>query len=462
MAEKSKKNKKRELRRERRDKQTAKKKAKRARAKAKKEERAEENRRERQKDKRKKKAKGAAAPNAVKEQDKKGKKKARREKRRAESAPATVTSSPEPMKKKKKNKRNATEPRPEESVPTAAQTRAEKRKSKRISARQRKKAASLDAVSPEGEDDTEQTSPKSRKMETPGLSADEFPMQRLPGEDETFVEFSSIDAIDLRGFSKGRFTVNSEGVPFHAYFQRSQYKRLFVLLDSATSRKESALPVFERRGLALLMPGNILCISDPTSHVSDDVTMGWYVGTHERDYTRLMAQLVDRVAKQLDIRMTNVVFYASSGGGFASLMCARLLPGANCIVVNPQIEIAKHGVEEHREQFGRAFSGDANFETVSQEHSERLSVLEAFPDAASLPPTVYVQNSKDTSHFKEHYEVFCEAYSAPKEGGIGAGGRVLTLVFDHEVGHGPEPRQLVRPLLAEALAFFERFARSSR
>jgi hypothetical protein len=160
----------------------------------------------------------------------------------------------------------------------------------------------------------------------------------------------------------------------------------------------------------------------------------------------------------LGIPWTDIVFYASSGGGFAALMCARLLPGSNCIVVNPQIDIAKHGKKWHRKQFARMFAGEKQFQEVAEQHGKRLSVLEAFPDAASLPPTVYVQNSKDADHFQGHYEVFCETYSAPKEGGIGAGGRVLTLVFEHDAGHGREPRQLVRPLLAEALAFFDRFA----
>jgi hypothetical protein len=338
-------------------------------------------------------------------------------------------------KKKKKKKAKA----------GAAGAKGKKRAKKKARQQQRKKK---EAAESEEAEETAATPPEP-------VNDDAFPMQRLPSDDIP-VAFASIEAISLSTISKGRFAVEADGVTFQTYFERSSHKRLFVLLGGGVRKNRKGIPQFERRGWGALVPGSILCIADPTLELSNNLSLGWYIGTRDKDYTAQMARLVNRVAGELGLLRSDIVFYASSGGGFAALMCARHLPGSSCIVVNPQIEIAKHHRPEKR-QFAKVFANERNFKPIAEQHGERVSVLAAFPDAASLPPTVYVQNRHDTHHFENHYTVFCETYAAPKEGGMSDNGRILTLLFEHHAGHGPEPRQLVRPLIAQALAFFDRF-----
>lgn len=289
----------------------------------------------------------------------------------------------------------------------------------------------------------------------------DFPMQKLATEGTT-TRFGSVTSVNLQKIRKGAFVVDFDNVPFHAYFHRSYEKRLFVLLEGFLPGENANLSAFERRPWDQLLPGSILHVADPTLAVSAEVAQGWYVGTKDRDYTKYLAQLVDRVANELGLARSEILFYANSAGGFAALMCAGLLPGASCIVVNPQIDIARSGEPSDRKHFARAFSAEADFEALEKRFRSRFSVLEAFPSADSLPPTVYVQNTKDEKHFLQHYQVFCTAYGAPKEGGISDNGRVLTLLFDYAAGHGAEPLPLVRPLIAEALAFFKHSKRGRK
>jgi hypothetical protein len=413
-----------------------------------------------------------AGKSVAKEQmaEKKKNKKQRRQHRNNRQAAAAEAKRAQVQKKRAKKARRARRNKKEAAAAEAQRAALQRKRAKnkrRKKAQAKSEAAEAAAASAVATDESPKAKKKKpRPIEKPADAkptppAEPLPMQRLSSQDDDITTFESADAIDLQVFSQGRFVVDCDGVPFHAFLQRSQEKRLFVLLDGAVSRKPD-LAIFERRGWAALMPGNILCISDPTVHLFDKLAVGWYVGTHERDYTALMARLVDRVASQLGLTRSDIVFYASSSGGFAALMCARRLPGSNCIVVNPQIDIAKYAGKAHRKQFALAFAGERKFKDVAGMHSKRLSVLEAFPNAASLPPMVYVQNKKDAAHFQHHYEVFCETYAAPREGGVGAGGRVLTLVFEHGEGHGLEPRPLVRPLIAEALAFFAQIAHSPK
>ena len=287
-----------------------------------------------------------------------------------------------------------------------------------------------------------------------------FPMQQ--SSTEMVVSFSALDAVALAGLQRQRFVVDVHGVVFHGYFERSDQAGLFVLLSGEAPNGGAPRPHFERRAWGEMLPGSVLWISDPALDLSDDMSLGWYVGTREKDYSLEMAKLVDKIAADLRLTRSEIVFYAGSGGGFAALMCARHLPGATCIVINPEIVLAKHADEEHLEKLAQYFSGQADFERIANEHPERVSILAAFPSADSLPPTVYVQNRHDTHHFDEHYALFCQRYSVPPEGGISANGQVLSLLFEHGSGHVREPRPMVRPLLEQALVFFRRFRQPAK
>ena len=285
-----------------------------------------------------------------------------------------------------------------------------------------------------------------------------FPMQRLAQRENSAVRFSSVAAIDLLKIPRGRFVVDFDDVPVEASFRRSHERRLFVLLDGAWPNNRYSEP----HAWDSLLPGSVLHVADPTLALSDQIFPGWYIGTRDRNYTEYLARLVERIAAGLGLARSETIFYAASSGGFAALMCAKLLPGSNCIVVNPQIDVARSGRLLKKERFAQAFDEGTDFETIVQRYRGRFSVLDAFPGADSLPAIVYAQNTKDVRHVHDHYEVFCAAYGAPAEGGISDNGRILTLLFEYGGAHGAEPLPLVRPLIAEALAFFQHSRRGAK
>jgi hypothetical protein len=401
-------------------------------------------------------ASGAADTPAEGESEQKQARRERREKRKAAKLAAageaaSAAGEKNRRNKKKKKKRKAAR----EAAAEAAATAKRKQKKKKQKQQQQKQQQQKKARQ------KEKKAAKPEKAANPEEAREpiSFPLQQ--GSDEIVASFAALNAVALAGLQKHRFVVDVNGVAFHAYFERSAYSRLFVLLGGEAPKEKRSEPHFERRAWGEMLPGSVLWISDPTLSLSDDISLGWYVGTREKDYTAEMANLVDRIAADLDLSRADIVFYGGSGGGFAALMCARHLPGASCIVVNPQINLAKHH-KEHRKKLAQFFSGETNFGRVANEHPERVSILAAFPTADSLPPMVYVQNRQDKHHFDEHYALFCQTYSAPPDGGLSANGRVLTLLFEHGVGHVAEPRPMVRPLMSQALVFFDRFRKSKK
>jgi hypothetical protein len=419
---------------------------------------------------------GVDTPNG---EDKKKTRLERREKRKAKKVANALA--------KEKKKKSRLKKRKAKKAGVADSPDAEEKKKARLERREKRKAAKASAPTESGATDSDAKTKarrerrqklmaaraaaaekkagqrgKEQKAEGPVATKKEPPVFQLqPTEEEFVASFAALDTLVLSGLPRHRFVVDVTGVAFHAYFQRSEYSRLFVMLGGEAPKDRKSATHFERRAWGEMLPGSVLWISDPTLDLSNEISLGWYVGTRDKDYTAEMAKLVARVAADLGVARSDIIFYGGSGGGFAALMCARFLPGVNCIVINPQIDLSKHEAE-HRRKLAKVFSGEENFKAIAHAHPERVSVLAAFPEPRNLPPLVYVQNRQDKEHFDAHYALFCETYSAPKEGGISDNGHVLTLLFEHGEGHVHEPRPIVRPLLAQALAFFDQFRKSKK
>lgn len=272
--------------------------------------------------------------------------------------------------------------------------------------------------------------------------------------------FASPEDIDLSDITEGRLDVACDGVVFPIYLKRDAGKQFVVFLAGAVNRKTMPLPVFSRWNWGPLFPCNTVSIADPTLALSEKLTLAWYIGTRKQDYTLLLARLVKQLAQKLDVATSNIIFYASSGGGFAALMCARHIPGAKCVIVNPQIDIANY-YKAHRQILAEIFAPDITFRRMRRRFGERLSVFEAFPRTEDLPLIFYAQNRADTFHFREHFTPFCETYGARIEGGFSENCRIFTKVFDAASNHGPEPREMIRPLIEESLAVLDQMNAST-
>ena len=57
-----------------------------------------------------------------------------------------------------------------------------------------------------------------------------------------------------------------------------------------------------------------------------DLGLGWYIGTVLLDCTDDIADLIPGTAQRLGVAERNIVFYDSSGGGFAALLALRWFP----------------------------------------------------------------------------------------------------------------------------------------
>lgn len=262
-------------------------------------------------------------------------------------------------------------------------------------------------------------------------------------------EFQSFDEIALNDCDRGYFRTRTPEVDFDWYFSKGEQSRLFVFLCGAADRSKYTPPVFARWNWGPLFPGSIVSIADPSLELRPDLSIGWYIGTRQVDFTEKLASLISSIAKSLSVPPSSIIFYSSSSGAFASLMASYYLDDPICIVINPQIDLSKY-YPRLTDALAQVFDPGRSFQEAYKDCPERFSVYSQFKSISRLPRIVYAQNIQDGFHFDRFYAPFCEWTSSPSKGGVHAG--IRTVPFDAAGGHGVEPRALIKQLIEEAMS----------
>lgn len=147
----------------------------------------------------------------------------------------------------------------------------------------------------------------------------------------------SIDLNTAGELPDGRLDIQYEGINFECFFHYKAAQTLYVFLNGAITGKGATVPMFARWSYYEFMNGSCLNISDPMYRMYDGLKLGWYYGSEETDLQQKLAEMVTRIAEMIGVEKSNIIFAGSSGGGYASIVCASRIPGAKSIAVNPQI-----------------------------------------------------------------------------------------------------------------------------
>ena len=202
---------------------------------------------------------------------------------------------------------------------------------------------------------------------------------------------------------------------FSSLEDEGKKRGLIVFLSGAAKREDRTVPLFHRwKWQTSLTSYHTAFISDPTLHLDDNLILGWYTGNEESDYTEILANLVLSWCTSLDLELNQVLFVGSSGGGFAALQLATLLPGAMAFVENPQTVTTEYLDIEVEEHLRICFP---NGNPTKQKSNSRLSVTQRINQHQQMPRFVYSQNIFDDFHLNRHYQPFFE-YFKQKSGDI--------------------------------------------
>ena len=253
-------------------------------------------------------------------------------------------------------------------------------------------------------------------------------------------------ALDAWQADAGPLRLDAGRFVFPALFQPGRAGRLYVLLTGAVDRRRITLPKFARWSWAPRYPGHVLAVDDPTLELDPALELGWFMGTARDDATQALARAVQALARRLGVEPAGVVFYGSSGGGFAALAAAARLPGSTAVAINPQVDASRFFARQRDDLLRIAFGGMPAAQ-ASQDMPERFCMQHVWRDAAGCRAIV-VQNRLDRHHYQEHFPLLAQALGLPSSTGYSRDHRHFAFVYDDPAGHGPEPAHMVDAIIA--------------
>ncbi|MEZ2741878.1 hypothetical protein ACBP93_04470 [Paenalcaligenes hominis] len=185
--------------------------------------------------------------------------------------------------------------------------------------------------------------------------------------------------------------------------EREYSGRLFVLLSGAVNRERSQPPVFNRHKWAEseVFPGHAICIADPSVNSDGKIDLGWYVGDERGGVFDDIIKIVNHYQFLLGVEDKDVVFWGSSGGGFAALNLASRKEGSTAVAINAQTNIFKYNIKKSVEKFLSYI--DCREKPNCLESS---SVFNLFEQNFSSNKIILAQNIFDDHHLSSHFYEF--------------------------------------------------------
>ena len=257
----------------------------------------------------------------------------------------------------------------------------------------------------------------------------------------------SLDGPAVQDLTRGLYTFSDGPLTYDFIYSPSSESRLFVLLAGSSDRKKYQAPLFQRWLWADAFPGHCLCIADPSLRLNSKLNLAWYFGVGDRPTIPTIATLVRNVASSLGIAANDVFAYASSGGAFAALQLALLLPEMTTVAINPQTDVTRY--EYMPARFPSVCLLEEDLEVARARYGSRLSLVKV-ADQLATRRILYLQNRADKHHMRVH---FAPLWSAMGMGSLEESkGHVVPLLFDHPGGHGAaEPRERFPEFIARAI-----------
>lgn len=231
---------------------------------------------------------------------------------------------------------------------------------------------------------------------------------------------------------------------FSAVYFAGKCSKLFVMTTAAVERSKMTLPNFNRWTWAGAgkYPGHVLCVADPTLDLNEDMKLGWYLGTESHDATDALCKLILQCADALGISKDQIVFWGSSGGGFAALSLASRIEGTTAVAINAQTDIFAYESKRVVEMVRKVCFGDHSAEEIKQRFSYRVDMSNAWKNNQSSK-IIFIQNKLDAHHYNYHFQPLWRSLGGNAEGGRAKNGRYFAWLYEDARGHGPESEQML-------------------
>ena len=203
-------------------------------------------------------------------------------------------------------------------------------------------------------------------------------------------------------------TFNENDFTFDYFFSRKGARKLLVFYPSALREGRRRVPAFHRWTWAEQFADfDVLCVSDPTMHLHQEMLGGWMVGNKS---TWVLENILKHIAKlQQSLGYEDVVFCGSSLGGFCAIQSGAMADSFGISVgnggvyaENPQINLFTYKFFSHIDLLGQVGFDAPNREAVADEYAKRFNVIKTLEEYGHVPHGLVVIKESDAHHFSNH------------------------------------------------------------
>ena len=261
-------------------------------------------------------------------------------------------------------------------------------------------------------------------------------------------QFDNIEKFKRSLVNCGNFNINHNSGQFEGLFipKAGDNNKLFVCLSGARVASKNVLPHLQRWKWNSRFPGSTLYLSDPSFRYNPQLSLGWYVGTKEKNWLKDLAEIIEIFAHKQGLSSSDVILYGSSAGGFASMKLTEIIEGAVAIAINPQTNVMMY-IPSFVKSFLRS-----NFDTENLGfNNDRLTIMNS--NILSKNSKIFLfQNINDNSHYVNHYLPFVNYFGISEDTKFSEESKIVSKLFEGPEGHGPEPGNKVEDLISLSLA----------
>ena len=244
---------------------------------------------------------------------------------------------------------------------------------------------------------------------------------KTPCTTQEFMQDKDIDLCD------DHFHLIKDGWIFDILLTRHQEKKLFVLFGGARTLTQKNLYSFSRWSYFPFMAGNVLSIVDPMFYKFPNLELGWYYGTQDINIYSYMYKLIYIIKRKYNFN--NLIFYGSSGGGYAALQCATYFKNSLAIAINPQIYINKFG-------YSKEFYKITNIDLDKKDKYERNLLVDRILKSNSK--FFIIQNETDKDHCSNHLFPFMKKFNIALKYGLQAKNNIYIWIYHAFGGHNAQ------------------------
>lgn len=151
-------------------------------------------------------------------------------------------------------------------------------------------------------------------------------------------ESNMIELDNIAEQKNGKFRTEYKGTVYDCFYTADDSSDVLYIVLNGSRNPGERLPIHKRWSYYKWFGGTVLNIADPMYTKFDSLLLGWYYGNKDECYAYHIAEMAKICADKLG--KSKIIFFGSSGGGYASLLATCKVPGSMAVVINPQIKPA--------------------------------------------------------------------------------------------------------------------------